>query len=465
MTLAKSGTSVQMTNLTMALPDTVYAYPGVIFGIGSQDIPVLGGNMIAQNMPTGTITAPTTGALSISGLQARATAFQTASATGALSNPIGLFTTPTTGATVTGAVGVFGVPASTAATFATSYVAGTSSDPYTVAVTLSGNVINQPPVAIGGPVLPGKFSSACPATVWNGNYSTNPVEGNVTNGWSGLFGSSSWDPDTGSASSIEMYHWSIGPRASGSMETVEGDGVQIPVGLQLGAYRSDLYIDDTNGAQAIGSCNIDVVDTTPPKVFEPGASFECQSPSGIAASATAASAWLNDVAATDIVDPSVTMMPATVGGVAVSTSSTAPTLFPLGITNVTFSAKDHSGNIGTTVSPLTVVDTTPPTGSLYPSATTLPFDDAMHSVTIKALASDLCGGTKAVLTSISSNIPSRDATDIVASVGSVIGAYGTTFSLAGYTTPGFTRVYWIKIVVYDYSGNATYLSTSISVKG
>ncbi len=85
-----------------------------------------------------------------------------------------------------------------------------------------------------------------------------------------------------------------------------------------------------------------ILDTKPPSLTAPAAAqAECTSPSGTAVAIGAAST-------SDTCDTTPTV------------SNNAPSLFPLGSTDVLWTATDHSGNSATATQSVSVVDTTPP---------------------------------------------------------------------------------------------------------
>jgi hypothetical protein len=101
--------------------------------------------------------------------------------------------------------------------------------------------------------------------------------------------------------------------------------------------------------EAVGNIFFDIsgefliVDTLDPSIVAPSdlTDVECTSPEG-------ASPALGEASATDQCDSDVTI------------SDNAPSVFPIGMTTVTWTALDDSGNTSTAPQQVTIVDTTPP---------------------------------------------------------------------------------------------------------
>src|SRR5207302_829472 len=132
----------------------------------------------------------------------------------------------------------------------------------------------------------------------------------------------------------------------------------------LGLTKVHCTATDSHGNTASAVFEVDVLDTTPPRlVLPPNASVYATSPGGISVDDPVVQSFLNAAAATDLVDdhPSVT--------------NDAPRSLPVGNDTITFVATDASGNstrgtavltvkpqppAGTPQLPPTVVDRTPP---------------------------------------------------------------------------------------------------------
>lgn len=129
---------------------------------------------------------------------------------------------------------------------------------------------------------------------------------------------------------------------------------------------------DSAGNLARGSFTVTVQDTTGPAVHVPGGiSFEATGPSGAAATFHAV--------ASDLVD----------GQVPVDCQSPSGTVFPLGPTTVTCTARDAAGNTGSDSFTVRVVDGTPPRLSLPVSITAEATSAAGAAVNYVASATDL----------------------------------------------------------------------------
>ena len=100
---------------------------------------------------------------------------------------------------------------------------------------------------------------------------------------------------------------------------------------------------DAHGNTATVSFKVSVVDTTPPRLLVPPASqANATVDAGIPASEPVIAAFLAAAAASDTVDPSPVV------------TNDAPAFFPVGVTTVTFTAKDASGNVSTGTATMTV---------------------------------------------------------------------------------------------------------------
>ena len=122
-----------------------------------------------------------------------------------------------------------------------------------------------------------------------------------------------------------------------------------------------------------------IIDTLSPDVTAPGPkSAECSSPAGTPV--TLGTATTNDVC-----DPSPSL------------TNNAPSLFPLGLTTVTYSSTDHSNNTGTATQAVNVVDTTPPVVTPPPPVTAECTGPSGTPVNIGlATAADICDASLAI---------------------------------------------------------------------
>jgi len=184
-------------------------------------------------------------------------------------------------------------------------------------------------------------------------------------------------------------------------------------------------------------------DTLAPVVTAPGPiTKECTSPQGTPVElglATAADACVGPLA----------------------TANNAPALFPLGVTDVTWSATDPSTNTGTAIQKVTIEDTTPPVleVSVTPSLIWPP-NHQMVRVRANIVATDVCDGVPTVeLVSITANEPDNSLGDGF-TLDDVQGAeFGTDdrefFLRAERRGMGTGRIYTITYKATDASGNST----------
>jgi HYR domain-containing protein len=117
-----------------------------------------------------------------------------------------------------------------------------------------------------------------------------------------------------------------------------------PSGFPLGTTVVTWTATDEAGNSASDTQNITVVDTTPPVVSAPPNMI-------VEATGPLTNILIGTATAIDLADPFPVI------------TSNAPTTgdFPLGVTTVTWTATDASGNVGTAIQTITVQDTTPPT--------------------------------------------------------------------------------------------------------
>lgn len=144
---------------------------------------------------------------------------------------------------------------------------------------------------------------------------------------------------------------------------------------------------DNSGHTASGNFTVLVRDTTPPILSLPSniTGIEVTSPSGASVSFS--------VSATDLVNGSTT----------VNCSRTSPSLFPFGMTTVSCSTVDFSGNSAYGNFTVTVVDTTPPVLTLPANITTEATSASGAVVSFNRSAIDLGTGTRFVSCSRMSN--------------------------------------------------------------
>ncbi|WP_462152936.1 immunoglobulin-like domain-containing protein [Pseudoalteromonas xiamenensis] len=116
----------------------------------------------------------------------------------------------------------------------------------------------------------------------------------------------------------------------------------------VGVYTVNYVVRDSAGNQGAATRTVTVVDNTPPDTTAPvvnapaGVTVVAETSSGLPASDVAISAFLAGATAVDAVDGDLTV------------SNDAPAVFSIGVTTVTFTARDNAGNTGTATSTVTV---------------------------------------------------------------------------------------------------------------
>jgi len=229
-------------------------------------------------------------------------------------------------------------------------------------------------------------------------------------------------------------------------------GVNPTTSFPLGATTVTLTVDDGYGSpldvnQRRDTVIITVKDTTPPVITVPAAKTVEQT--------TAAGTPVTLVAtATDICDAAPVI------------TSNAPAIFPLGITTVTFTATDASGNSASGTTIVTVVDTTPPniaSVSANPNILWSP-NHKMVPVTITVSVTDICDATpNCQIASVSSNEPENGLGD-----GDTAPDWSITGNLrlnlrAERSGTGGGRLYTIKVRCTDASGNSATKDAIVAV--
>jgi hypothetical protein len=201
-----------------------------------------------------------------------------------------------------------------------------------------------------------------------------------------------------------------------------------------------------------------VVDTTPPSIVCPAdITVECTQHGGTPATHPAIAAFLAGASATDICDPTPTLL------------NDAPAFFNHGITVVTWTARDDDGNASTCSARVNVVDTTPPVITVRVTPDTL-WAPNHRLVTVRptVAVSDICDPNPTfVLTSITVDEPDNGLGD-----GNTTGdvrqaAFGTpdtSFQLRSERSgPGNGRVYTIRYTARDMAGNAASATARVTV--
>jgi hypothetical protein len=193
---------------------------------------------------------------------------------------------------------------------------------------------------------------------------------------------------------------------------------------------------------------ITIEDTTDPMITAPDdVVLECTSPAG-------APAELGTPVASDSCDPSVDV------------SEDAPDVLPLGMTLVTWTATDDSGNSASDTQIATVVDTTPPTiESLTASPDSLwSPNHKLVPVSVTVVATDVCDTMPTcVIASVSSDEPANGTGD-----GNTAPDWAITGDLSvdlrsERSGMGDGRVYEITVECSDASGNTAQATTAVVV--
>lgn len=245
-----------------------------------------------------------------------------------------------------------------------------------------------------------------------------------------LHGEGSSDPDAGDTLT---YTWSGAVSATGATPTVS----LLPGFHAISLDVSDGLCSDTDDVVVI------VADETGP-VFSgvPGPIVaECTSATGTAVSVPLPTA-------TDNCDG------------AVPVGSDAPATFPLGTTNVVFTASDAQSNVAVANTTVTVGDTTGPaiTGLTATPNVLWPPNHKMVAVTLAVSASDLCGTTSCRIVSVASNEPVSDPAGDWQITGPL-----TLDLRAERLGSGSGRVYTITVECGDGAANASTRTVTVTV--
>jgi hypothetical protein len=162
--------------------------------------------------------------------------------------------------------------------------------------------------------------------------------------------------------------------------TTPGLTLLLPVGDNL----VSLTVTDSGGKMDSETVVVEVVDTTPPTIVCPDPiAITHNDPQGVPATDPRIVAFLAGATATDAVDPSPVIVHDAPGGT-----------FPIGVTDVTFTAVDASGNVASCQSAVTVV-----LGNVPPVAqpdTAVVDEDTTVTIAVLANDSDLNGDTLTV---------------------------------------------------------------------
>jgi hypothetical protein len=214
---------------------------------------------------------------------------------------------------------------------------------------------------------------------------------------------------------------------------------------------------DSTGNTATCTASVTVNDTTPPIATCPAdALVECSATGGTPKTDPQLVPFFAGASATDICDPAPVL------------TNDAPDLFPLGSTDVIFSATDGSGNVGTCTAAVDVADTTPPVTTVALDRYSLwPPNHKLVTIFAEVGVTDICDANPTfTLLSIESNETENGngdgntSPDIVADVGTP----DTQFQLRAERSGGGSgRAYTIVFQGADLSGNTSDAETCVAV--
>jgi len=163
-----------------------------------------------------------------------------------------------------------------------------------------------------------------------------------------LDGSSSGDPDStaGTHDDITRFDWTLD--VGQPSEAFLGSGETLSAVIPSGSHQITLRVTDATGESDTTVLLVSVVDTTGPIIICPSSQvLECSSPAGALAYVSAT--------ASDGCSPVVQLHNDRTSG-----GADASGTYPLGMTSVTFTATDASGNSTSCTTQITVRDTVPP---------------------------------------------------------------------------------------------------------
>jgi len=242
---------------------------------------------------------------------------------------------------------------------------------------------NQPPVAYAGDnqTVEGTSPSGAPVV---------------------LDGSGSSDPDNDPLT----YNWTW---TDGS-----ATGVNPTVTLPLGSREITLTVDDGKGGIATAKVVVTVVDTTPPTITVPLVVTASTGSGATTCSAFVGEQMLGPASAQDNCDGTV---PVTRSGVP------GGNLFPVGTTEVTYTATDAHGNTAKATQKVTVKDNTPPTITAPPAVTAYTGPGA---ITCGAVVNDLGQATASDNCLVASVTPSGVPAGNFFPVGTTVVKYTAT---------------------------------------
>jgi HYR domain-containing protein/thrombospondin type 3 repeat protein len=264
-----------------------------------------------------------------------------------------------------------------------------------------------------------------------------------------LDGSGSNDPDAGDR--VVSFEWlEVPPLDKPPIGLVPlGSGSTLAVDLPVGAHEVVLRVADMVGEETSTSVNVRVTDSTPPSISCPASvTMECAGPGGTSL----------QVAATvyDACGPVTEVTNSRTGS-----GSDASGLYPLGGTQVRFTATDAAGNLATCASAVVVADTTPPSLHVTLSPTTLwPPNHRLVRVQAEWQVSDACDpGAGVVLAAATSSeaddTPGSGDGDTTGDIGDAFNGTSDASVLlrAERSGNGPGRIYTLTYAATDASGN------------
>jgi hypothetical protein len=274
-----------------------------------------------------------------------------------------------------------------------------------------------PPVADAGPDQTVECAGARTAVTLDGSGSTDPEGNTLTYAWTGGF------------------------------TEATADGVAPVVHFEaLGSYTVSLVVNDGFLDSAADTMTVDLVDTTPPEIEAPaGITVECTNHDGEMLD-------LGTPRVSDVCDPSPVV------------TNDAPRRFEVGVTVVTWTATDASGNAATAEQVVTVTDTVAPTLSVSGIPAELwPPNHQLIKITPTIRVSDLCDPDPEVTVRIASSEPDNGQGDGDTD-GDVVIRSARDFELrAERSGKGSGRTYTLVFTARDASGNETTWETSVFV--
>ncbi|TMQ71547.1 MAG: DUF5011 domain-containing protein, partial [Candidatus Eisenbacteria bacterium] len=194
----------------------------------------------------------------------------------------------------------------------------------------------------------------------------------------------------------------------------------------VGSYTLTYSVNDGNGNTSSAQRVVNVVDTTAPTLTSPGAITLNTGPSATACGVLVSDAALGAATASDLCAGAIDVHR---GGVP------SGSFFPVGVTKLTYTATDPSGNVAAATQTITVVDNTPPTLSGQADLSRIVDAGACAAV------------VRYDLVKVSDNCPGATWTASPPS--------GSSFAV-GTTTP-------VKVVATDAAGNTSSCTFNVSV--